>query len=165
MTRTKSPGRERPNASPERENHERFVVSANRMLEQLRLQFEDAHAAEFALAPYTPSIFKCELMAVAQLHKWDCDGVLHLMTPALPSWREAYDSLCRRVSQEPASFFTNTVYGELFDKVLRSFFATYQFSVEFDCHFTVGRIDDDALVEALASLLWGCRTELTKTAS
>lgn len=104
-----------------------------------------------------PGHFCAELAGVGYIGIWEQSGAMQGLPLALPTYPQACEALELQVRERPTSFFDDQPFGELFEKVLRASFVSQTFSKHLNCRFTSHCVDGDALVEALAQLLWSNR--------
>jgi hypothetical protein len=140
-------------------NAELQAVIAAKCLDLLKELFEQRGQA--FTASKLPASFLLELGALGQLVLWQAEGLNAHLPSGTPTYREAAADLKRWATIEPSQFFTRdaamkwcTVAG-----VFRDQFAWEGPSI-LQAHVLIGGVDENALIETLANLLWSVRHSL-----
>ncbi len=102
-----------------------------------------------------PIQFCVELAAILQLHAWEEAGLRGLLPADLPSCKEALADLIHRTRTAPQGF-TGADGVQLSPAVIFAWVTQFAWAAPNFLHadIVLGQADEDALVNALAKLLW-----------
>jgi hypothetical protein len=103
-----------------------------------------------------PLQFRLEVAALLELALLERRGAAEI-APFLPSYQEALEELRMRVVADTESFLEPTEYPHLMAQLLEANIAHQRYSPEFDAVFVVADVENDALIESLARLVWETR--------
>jgi hypothetical protein len=105
--------------------------------------------------PSLPIGFLMEAAALSQLRDWERQGLRPLLPADLPEYAEAYPWVLKRARDNPHQFLNpaNAVLWTYVAGISRQHFAAAGRTI-FDADIVCGTVDEDALVDALAQLLW-----------
>ena len=114
-------------------------------------------AAELSL----PRGFLLEIGAVGQLRVWEMQGLRPYLPADLPTFADATAELYRRAREEPAEFQT-AAGAKLSPRVLQVWIESFCWEgpALLEANLLLGDVDEDALVDAVAHLLWNNRLPL-----
>lgn len=108
-----------------------------------------------------PGAFLMELGAIGQLSLWEHQGLRDLLPPEIPTVAEATAELYRRASAVPEEF--QLLSGATLAPRVRQVYLEHicwAAPEMLTANIVVGETDEDALVEAVARLLWHNRANL-----
>jgi hypothetical protein len=116
------------------------------------------HVPESGQACSFPAGFLLELAAIAQIKQWEMDGLREFIDADLPTFAEAAADLHARAVASPADFDAVANLA-LSGRVVEIWYERFAWDAPdlLQAEFLVDRIDDNALVNAFAKLLWSLR--------
>src|SRR5581483_1101766 len=105
-----------------------------------------------------PIGFLMETAALSQIRDWERQGLRSLLPADLPEYGEAYPWVLQRARENPHQFLdpANALLWHYVAGVSRQHFAAAGRTM-FGADIVCGAVDEDALVNALAQLLWAHR--------
>ena len=132
---------------------ERQAVMVGELLTALDQQLRDAGCPTGSQG--LPVGYLLELGALCQLRLWEDEGLTSLLPSDLPSSQQAIADILRRLTEAPQQF-RDTSSCRLGHRVLQVVMEQFAWAGPnlLEADVVVGDVDEDALVESLAQLLW-----------
>jgi hypothetical protein len=139
-------------------DQEHFVASALAVVERTERWLaggERIHQPTEAEDVLRLANFSADLFACIQLWQWESSGEARYLSQSLPSFVDAIAALKARIVAEPKRFLqTGQSCSDLFEFIAGVRADAYRFCPELGSVFLVAEIDEDAVVEALAQLVF-----------
>ena len=102
-----------------------------------------------------PAAFLMELGAIGQIRLWELEGLRDFLPSDLPTYGEAVAELSRRALTAPQEFQT-LAGARLSPRVMQVWLESFSWAAPslLQADVVLGEVDEDALVDAVAHLLW-----------
>jgi hypothetical protein len=111
-----------------------------------------------------PLSYLLEVGALGQLAIWEAEGLVPHIASILPTYRESKAELVQRATTNPQQFksLEAATLSKTITRVICRCFA-WEAQLILQADVVIGSVDDDLLVDALASLVWSMRHSLDHT--